>query len=244
MHHFNLLAKSAANQVNIDSPPSPPHSQKIQQIKSTDNFFFFFKSNRCNLLASCAFIYILYTYRQIDGENYVSVVKILRERISRKRHELVGNGTLHHDNVRPYAAISVYHYLSKYNIKILPHTPNSSHLAPCDFWLCFRRWRRSSVGDSEVTSVVKIIWSNIQKGFTHFEKLVKRWSRCSSFEVWYFKKKRTIYFLLQIYLIFFFILLYRTPFCIIAVRVAFMLFLGVLSFQYMLWDNWQLSEFT
>ena len=36
----------------------------------------------------------------LNGEDYVSVLKILQQHISRKRHQLVGNWTLHQNNAR------------------------------------------------------------------------------------------------------------------------------------------------
>ena len=71
----------------------------------------------------------------VKSEYYISVLKILRQHISRKRHELLGNWTLHHDNARPHVATSVKKYLCKCNIKILPHPPYSPDLESCDFWL-------------------------------------------------------------------------------------------------------------
>ncbi len=63
----------------------------------------------------------------VNGAYYVSVLKFLRQHISRKRRELVGNWTFHHDNALPHVATSVQQYLSKCNIKIMPNPPSRYH---------------------------------------------------------------------------------------------------------------------
>jgi hypothetical protein len=49
-----------------------------------------------------------------------------------------GQWTLLHDNARPHTALSVSRYLTKHNITVLPHSPYSPDLSPCDFFsVCF-----------------------------------------------------------------------------------------------------------
>ena len=67
----------------------------------------------------------------MNGEYYVSVLKILHQHISRKRQELIGNWILHHDNARPHVITSVSNCI----IKIMPNLFYSSDLALWDFWL-------------------------------------------------------------------------------------------------------------
>ena len=57
----------------------------------------------------------------VNGEYYVSVLKSLGQLISRKRHELVWNRTLRHDNARLHAATFVQQYFCECNTKIIPH---------------------------------------------------------------------------------------------------------------------------
>ena len=52
----------------------------------------------------------------MNVEYYVSVLKIMRQYISKKCQELVGNWTLRHNNARPHVTISVQQFLSKCNI--------------------------------------------------------------------------------------------------------------------------------
>ena len=54
---------------------------------------------------------------------------------SRKRHELVRNLTLHHDNAWPHVATSVQKYLIKCIVKIMSHPLCSPDLTPCNICL-------------------------------------------------------------------------------------------------------------
>ena len=57
--------------------------------------------------------YLVVTLKTIvNGEYYVSVLKILQQYISRKRYELLGNWTLYPDNARQHVATSVQQYLT------------------------------------------------------------------------------------------------------------------------------------
>ncbi|CAG8680433.1 11011_t:CDS:1, partial [Ambispora leptoticha] len=52
----------------------------------------------------------------------------------RDRHT-VRDVLLHHDNARPHKADIVTDYLKEKHIKLMPHLPYSSDLAPCNFYL-------------------------------------------------------------------------------------------------------------
>lgn len=188
VHHYDPLTKSATSVwKHTDSPPP----KKIRQTKSAGKVMMIIFFDHKGVIYQHA----VPPKTTVNGEYYVSVLKILRQHISRKRHELVGNWTLHHDNARPHVATSVQQYLSKCNIKIMPHPPYSPDLAPCDFWL-FPTLKEKLRGrkfntDSEVISAVEGSLKQLpEKGFsTCFEKWVERWDRCISSDGRYFEKE-------------------------------------------------------
>ncbi|GFT73557.1 histone-lysine N-methyltransferase SETMAR [Trichonephila clavipes] len=54
----------------------------------------------------------------------------------KRKHPLLRNGfLLHHDNARPHIARCVLGVSQQNNVEILPHSPYSPDLTPCDFWL-------------------------------------------------------------------------------------------------------------
>ncbi|GFT32608.1 histone-lysine N-methyltransferase SETMAR [Trichonephila clavipes] len=53
----------------------------------------------------------------------------------RKRLLLQDGFLLHHDNARPHIVRSVLDVLQQNNVEMLPHSPYSPDLTPCDFWL-------------------------------------------------------------------------------------------------------------
>ena len=68
---------------------------------------------------------------------YIEVLKRLRDAIRRKRPELWRSGDwfFHHDNAPAHSALRTREFLAKHSITVLPHTPYSPDLAPCDFFL-------------------------------------------------------------------------------------------------------------
>ncbi|GFQ99320.1 hypothetical protein TNCT_513651 [Trichonephila clavata] len=61
----------------------------------------------------------------VNCKYYVSILKHLQQDTSKKHYKLVRNLILHHGNAQPYVTTSVWQYLSKCNIKIMPHPPYS-----------------------------------------------------------------------------------------------------------------------
>ena len=76
---------------------------------------------------------MLATKTTMNGEYDASLLKILRQHISRKRNELVDKWTLHHNIVRPHVAIFNKTYFSKCSINIMSHPLYSPDFSPCDF---------------------------------------------------------------------------------------------------------------
>ena len=113
----------------------------------------------------------------VNVEYYVLVLKILRQHISRKHHELERNWVLHYGNLRLHIATTVEQYLSKCSIKIMPDPPCNPDLTQCNFCL-FRMFKkklhcRKFNIDSEVISGIFETVSRIMLLYC-FEKWVKR----------------------------------------------------------------------
>jgi len=53
----------------------------------------------------------------------------------RFRPNIATNWTLHHDNAAAHAAFSVAKFLTSKGITVMPQSPYSPDLAPCDFFL-------------------------------------------------------------------------------------------------------------
>jgi len=72
------------------------------------------------------------TIREISEDLNISFDSDVR----RKRPEKWANGfNLHHDNIPCHTLLLVRQFLSNKNITVCPHSPYSSDLALCDFWL-------------------------------------------------------------------------------------------------------------
>ena len=73
------------------------------------------------------------TVRMIASElnlNHTTVHQILTEELA-----IADNWMLHHDNAPCHTAISVIEFLAKKGIPVVPQTPYSTDLSPCDFFL-------------------------------------------------------------------------------------------------------------
>jgi histone-lysine N-methyltransferase SETMAR len=72
----------------------------------------------------------------VNQQYYIEVLTKLRERVRRKRPELLINGwILHQNNAPAYNASYVKQFLANKNITVLGHPPHSPDLSPCDFYL-------------------------------------------------------------------------------------------------------------
>uniref|UniRef100_A0A1B6MR58 Tc1-like transposase DDE domain-containing protein n=1 Tax=Graphocephala atropunctata TaxID=36148 RepID=A0A1B6MR58_9HEMI len=128
----------------------------------------------------------------INGDYYKQVLAtLMNDHISRKRPELRGNWKLHHD-----IAHVVTEYLAKRNIQVVPHSPYSPDLAPCDFFL-FPTAKKELKGrrfDSEQDAVkaLKAILKNMSKdGFSNvFQAWQRRWDKCISLNGEYFEGEK------------------------------------------------------
>jgi len=73
----------------------------------------------------------------VNREFYLEVLRRSRENVRRKRPELWRSGDwfLHHNNAPAHTALPVTRYLASLGWTVVPHSPYSPDLAPCDSFL-------------------------------------------------------------------------------------------------------------
>ena len=122
------------------------------------------------------------TGQTINKEYYVEVLREFRNRFRRKRPALLKSGQwhFHQDNAPVHNSILVTDYLTKMDIKTVPHRPYSRDLAPCDFWLFpklkekLRGCRYETIEEMK-EAVTKVIDTLTQEDFHGtFQKVLKR----------------------------------------------------------------------
>ena len=99
---------------------------------------------------------------------YVEVLREFRKRFHRKRPALFKSGQwhFHQDNTPVHNSILVTDYLTKMDIKTVPHPPYSPDVGPCDFWLFpkLRGCRYETIEEMK-EAVTKVIDTLTQEDF-------------------------------------------------------------------------------
>ena len=113
---------------------------------------------------------------------YVEVLREFSKRFRWKRPALFKSGQwhFHQDNAPVHNSILVSDYLTKMDIKTVPHLPYSPDLAPCDFWL-FPKLRgcRYETIEGMKEAVTKVIDTLTQEDLNGaFQKLLERYNKC------------------------------------------------------------------
>ena len=91
-----------------------------------------------------------------------------------------GQWHFHQDNAPVHNSILVTDYLTKMDIKTVPHPPYSPDLAPCDFWL-FPKLTGCHYETIEemIEALTKVIDTLAQEDFNGaFQKLLERFNKC------------------------------------------------------------------
>ena len=87
--------------------------------------------------------------QSVNKKYYLSVIRRLRQATRLRMPELWANNSwfLHHDNVPLHTALVLREHFVKNSTHIVPQTPYSPDLAPCDFWVSprLKRPRRERV---------------------------------------------------------------------------------------------------
>jgi histone-lysine N-methyltransferase SETMAR len=73
----------------------------------------------------------------VNSGFYNEVLRRLLKNLQRRRPELWREQTwlLYHDNVPSHTSVLAQQFLEKYKMVVIPHTPYSPDLTPCDFFL-------------------------------------------------------------------------------------------------------------
>ncbi|GFX69366.1 mariner Mos1 transposase [Trichonephila clavipes] len=131
--------------------------------------------------------------QSINQHYYLEVLGNLRERIRRKRPEMLKEKSwiFHQDNAPAHSALSVKRFLAKHSIPVLEHPPYSPDLAPCDFYL-FPKVKSALKGTRfESVEAVKEKAAGVLKELTKddFQHCFQQWKirmeRCRDREVVY-----------------------------------------------------------
>ena len=119
------------------------------------------------------------TGQTFNKEYYVEVLRGFTKRFRRKRPALFKSGQwhFHQDNAPVHYSILVTDYLTKMDIKTVPHPPYSPDLAPSDFCLFpkLRGCRYERIEEMK-EAVTKVIDTLTQEDFDGaFQKLLERY---------------------------------------------------------------------
>ena len=126
------------------------------------------------------------TGQKVNKEYYVEVLREFRKRFCRKRPALfkLGPWHFHEDNAPVHNSILVTDYLTKMDIKTVPHPPCSPDLALCDFCL-FPKLKEKLRGCHYETieemkeAVMKVIDTLTKEDFHGaFQKLLEWYNKC------------------------------------------------------------------
>ena len=73
----------------------------------------------------------------VNANFYCDILRRLRENVRRKRPQKWQHQNLiiHHDNAPAHRSFKASQFLAKNNMTVIPHSPYSPELAPCDFFL-------------------------------------------------------------------------------------------------------------
>ena len=168
-----------------------PRPKKARQSKSTHKLLMitFFDST------GMSYMHWVPTGLAVNKEYYVEVLREFSKRFRRKGPALFKSGQwhFHQDNAPVLNSILVTNYLTKMDIKTVPHRPYSPDVAPCDFWL-FPKLKEKPRGCRHETieemkeAVTKVIDTFTQEDFDGaFQKLLERYNKCIAAEGDYFE---------------------------------------------------------
>ena len=134
----------------------------------------------------------------VNQTYYVEVLKCLKDAIHLKRPEMWRSGDwfFHHDNTPAHSALRTV---------VLPHSPDSSDLAPCDFFL-FPKLKRSLKGrryeimpeiNANATKKLKDITKKVYQDC--FNKWKHCWYKCMHWRGEYLEGDSDLYLLNKVH---------------------------------------------
>jgi len=124
---------------------------------------------------------------------YIDVLERLRKQVQRVRRDIADDWVLHRNNAPAHTALSIWEFLVKKNIPILPHPPYSPDLAPCDFYR-FPKLKSKLKGHhfGTMENVQKIVTDELhaltENDFHYcYDQWEKRWNHCVTSQGSYFE---------------------------------------------------------
>ena len=161
-----------------------PDPRRPDRANPPTNFWwFFFDSTRM------IYMHWVPTGQTVNKEYYVEVLREFRKRPVLFK---LGQWHFYQDNAPVHNSILVTDYLTKMGIKTVRYPPNSSDLAPCDFWL-FPKLKEKLRGCCYETieemkeAVMKVIDMLTQEDFHRTLKKLLEWYKCIATRGDYFK---------------------------------------------------------
>jgi hypothetical protein len=129
-----------------------------------------------------------------SGEKHL--VRHLRENVAQKRSQLWRNNNwLRHNNIPALMSLKTTDFVTNNNSVIVPHTPYSLDLAPCDFAL-FPKLKMKLKGKhfetvSDIQTESPAVLDSIKENDFHgaFEVWEKQWNHCKHSQDEYFFKE-------------------------------------------------------
>lgn len=131
----------------------------------------------------------------VNSIRYCTTLSRLKEAVRRKRPHLWAGRKfwINHDNASPHTSFDTTKKLDEWNLKVLPHAPNSPDLAPCDFSF-FPRLKKELRGRrfdtiAELQKETQRILMSWPKEFFNdtMHELVGRWQKCVKADGEYFE---------------------------------------------------------
>ena len=122
---YDPETKRQSSQWKHASSPRPNKARQSKSIHKLLMIAFFYSTGMI-------YIHWVPTGQRVNKEYYVEVLREFRKRFLGKRPALFKSGQwhFHHDNAPVHNSILVTDYLTKMDIKTVPHPPNSPDLAP------------------------------------------------------------------------------------------------------------------
>ena len=122
----------------------------------------------------------------VNQEHYKSVLERLRENVRKKSPALwrEKNWILHHDNAPAHRAFSIIEFLAKFQIPVLPQSPDSLDIVPANFYLfpklkfSLKGHRFDSIKDIQANTETVLNTLKKENFQDSFQKWKHRWSRC------------------------------------------------------------------
>ncbi|CAF1652017.1 unnamed protein product, partial [Rotaria sp. Silwood1] len=185
--YHKQIGRKTSNAAWVRRGDPPPTVVRQSKYAPRTLLAIFFKSNGPLL------IHRLERGQTMDHRYYIDnclrplIDEIKRQRLSCGTHDI----KIHHDNGKPHVHRDVCTYLESKGFTIMPHSPNSPDLSPCDFWLFdLIKDNLSDQSDSQslYDAVVNFMYSLSNEEYKKtFEKWMERMQLCIDNQGGYFE---------------------------------------------------------